>query len=637
MISIKAVCLAGCTLALPACLISQTFTDITESGGFDHHFEASNLMGGGVAWFDYDNDGFEDLYVTGGHNPDALYHNNGDGTFTNLIFESGFIDTSDKNTIGVVTGDIDNDGYREVFITTQNAGFAINHQPNFLFYNNGNGTFTEITESAGLTEAKWAHSALWTDINLDGFIDLYVGNYVESNSVIYDENNVPIGFDHECYIDDLYINNGDLTFTNATENYGALNDGCTLALAASDYDRDGDADLVVANDFGEWVTPNELYRNEYPEDTLENVAEESGISLPIYGMGVACGDYDEDLDLDYYFTNLGANYLMNQVSPGQFENHAVTAGTDDEISGNGLAVGWGTFFFDYNNDSYLDLYVSNGYIAAVPWLSNEFDQANKLYEGSEEIQFSAVDETVLPVNNYRSRGCSFADFNNDGALDLAVMSIYNQFSSGVDELVVYQNTPGDQHFVAFDLEGLVCNRDAYGAQMELHAGDRSFLRELRGGSSYCSQNTSRLHFGLGEITEVDSAAIYWPGGWVQQLDSIEVDAIHYVLQDTTTVVDEEPIDTTTTFVPVLDRKRILIVPNPARNAIQINGLESNCDVNISFFDAVGKEVWHVFSGNSDAVRRRTFSVPAHLMSGSYICVVRSRDGVRAIRVIINSE
>ncbi|NNE54510.1 MAG: VCBS repeat-containing protein, partial [Flavobacteriales bacterium] len=345
---------------------------------------------------------------------------NGDGTFTNVIFEAGFLPTADANTIGVTTGDIDNDGYREVFVTTQNAGFGINHVPNFLFYNNGDGTFTDITESAGLTEAKWAHSATWFDADLDGDIDLYVGNYIEQNNVILDEFNNPVGFDHDCYANDLYLNNGDLTFTQSMDSLGVSGLGCTLAVACSDYDRDGDADLLEVNDFGEWVEPNQVWRNNYPENSLTNVSQELDLDLQIYGMGVAIGDVDEDLDLDYYFTNIGANALMLQQQ-GNFEDLSELMAVSDTVSGSGYAVGWGTCFFDFNNDTYLDLFVSNGHISSVNWLANEFYQENKLFQGGDQAAFSDVSATELPSNDLRSRGAAYGDFNNDGSLDFGVM------------------------------------------------------------------------------------------------------------------------------------------------------------------------------------------------------------------------
>jgi hypothetical protein len=215
-------------LALGIAAQGQVFEEVAEDAGIDFAFGAMNLMGGGLTWIDFDNDTREDLYITGGNNKDALYKNNGDGTFTEV---PGFFETDLPNTMGVIAGDIDNDGFRDLFVTTWNAGLSPVWQPNLLFRNNGDGTFEEIAEPAGLTDAKFALSATFLDANLDGYLDIYVGNYISQSVVIYDDQNNPIGFDHICLLDDLYLNNGDLTFTNATESMEAENMGCTLVIA----------------------------------------------------------------------------------------------------------------------------------------------------------------------------------------------------------------------------------------------------------------------------------------------------------------------------------------------------------------------------------------------------------------------
>lgn len=602
---------------------SQTFSDVAESLEMDVQFASSGLMGGGCAWFDYNNDGWEDVYITGGHNEDALFRNNGDGSFTNIIFEAGFIDTSDRNTIGVVTGDIDNDGYREVFVTTQNAGFGFNHVENFLFYNNGDGTFEDISESAGLTEAKWALSATFLDANSDGLLDLFVGNYIETSGVILDEFNNPVGFDHECYLDDLYINLGDLTFINATEDFEALNLGCTLALASSDFDRDGDVDLMVANDFGEWVESSKLLRNEAESEYFSDISESSGCDIEIYGMGVAVGDYDEDMDLDYYITNIGPNVLLEQTGPEDFEDTAASQGIVDEMAGDGFAVGWGTFFFDYDNDTYLDLFVANGHIDAVPWLDNDVPQANRLFHGSSSGWFEDA-QGEIPENLYKSRGCAYADFNKDGALDFGVMSVHQQFEAANDQFALYQNAGGAGNYVSLDLEGLVCNRDAFGTQVELHADGRSFLREVDGGSSHCSQNSSIVHFGLGDIEEIDSVIVNWPIGPQHVIDTLLVNAHYEILQDTATT----PVDTIITSIQGLDgQPQIEFYPVPVRDVLFAELNDAPGRINIDLYDMRGRKIWQVYRGILSETAR-SFSVPQSVQNGLYICVVTADDGAQ---------
>lgn len=608
-------------LALSACCAAQIFSDVTTGLGMDVQFSSQSIMGGGCAWFDYNDDGHEDLYITGGQNEDALFRNNGDGTFTNQIFEAGFIQTAEKNTLGVTTGDIDNDGFREVFITTQNIGLGFNHVENFLFYNNGDGTFSDITESAGLTETKWAFSGSFLDVNNDGLLDLFVGNYVEGFEVIFDDFNNPIGFDHQCYLDDLYVNQGDLTFINSTEAYQALNDGCTLAVAASDFDRDGKIDLMATNDFGEWVEPSKLLQNQ--GDLFLDVSMESGCDIQIYGMGLAIGDYDEDLDLDYYVTNLGPNVLLEQISSGDFEDTSESAGVSNALSGDGLAVGWGTFFFDYDNDTFLDLFVANGYISSVPWLGNEAAQNNVLFKGSNTGEFiNATGD--MPENLHRSRGCAFADFDKDGALDFGVMSVQQEFEISADHFTLYHNQSSAGNFVAFDLEGLICNRDAFGTHVEVHADGRSFLREIGGGSSHCSQNSSILHFGLGDIEELDSVVVHWPIGPAEVFDTLQINMFHEILQDTTIYIASP--DTVLTFIKGLfSNNRLEIFPIPATDYLNflLTGIEGI--VSIEMIDLHGRLAWSVYQGDASAMPKK-LAVPPYLSKGLYLCVLTTDEG-----------
>ena len=344
-------------LLLNLSALGQVFEEVAQSSGIDFLPHVSSFMGGGVAVFDFNNDGLDDIYYTGCLDEDVLFKNLGNDTFEDVTESAGLLITGDKNTTGVVTGDIDNDGDRDVFVTTWRAVIAPGYASNYLFRNNGDETFTEITIEAGLADSVFSLSASFIDINLDGYLDIYVGNYVENPSFI-EEEGVIMGFDHDCFEDFFYLNNGDLTFSHMAEDLGINNQGCALAMTATDYDRDGDSDLMIANDFGEFIVPNRLYNNNYPSFSCDDVAPATGANIGLYGMGVAIGDYDEDQDLDYYITNLGANALLKQ-DDGQFQDVALETGTINDFSDSLLHTSWGTFFEDLDNDSYLDLFVTN--------------------------------------------------------------------------------------------------------------------------------------------------------------------------------------------------------------------------------------------------------------------------------------
>ncbi len=614
-------------------LNAQTFSEVSSDAGINTNYEATNLLGGGLAWFDYNLDGFEDVYITGGHNHDKLYRNNGDGTFTDVTAIAGFSETDLKNTTAVVTGDIDNDGYREVFVSTWNSGMGLLFQKNLLYYNNGDGTFTEIGESAGLSEQKLSMSASFIDVNLDGYLDIFVGNYIEEAVVLLDNQCQPIGFDHTCFMDDLYINNGDLTFTLGTEEYEAFNDGCTLALVATDYDRDNDPDLMLVNDFGEWVLPDRLLENNYPDTGFSDVSDASMANIQIYGMGVAVGDYDEDQDFDYYFTNIGRNVLLQNNGDGTFEDQTLEADVENIYYGNSYAAGWGTFFFDYDNDTYLDLFLSNGHINALCFIENDTQQNNTLYRNNQDGTFSDITTTELPQNQFYSRGCAWADFDNDGALDFGVLDIHNQFEVSNDKFNLYSNIGNESNYTQVKLEGSICNRDAFGSVVECHANERTFIRELNGGSSYCSQNSSVLHFGLGDIEEIDSLVVYWPAGDTQVVESPAINSLNYILQDSlfttpvdtlvvdTTFVDTTVVDTSGTYIQDILRKyNLRYYPNPINNFFNLEYYMPNSQsVSMVLFDITGRKVWEMYEGALGRGSHKTvIEIPSSLLDGVYI-------------------
>ncbi|MEM7037237.1 MAG: VCBS repeat-containing protein, partial [Bacteroidota bacterium] len=240
-------------------LFSQSFTEVAPTAGIQHVARNNAQMGTGLAWFDYDADGDEDLYAVGGLAGSALYRNNGDGTFTDVTAGSGIVVPDSNFTQGVVTGDIDNDGYRDIYIST------LWNLPNYLFHNNGDGTFTNITMSSGIgADSLWVSSAAFGDFNLDGLLDLYTGGYVWFPALTYDSGGVPNGYAHRCMPNQLYLNNGNLTFTDVAGTYMVGDTGCALSVVFTDFDRDHDQDIFIANDFGEWVYPNGLYENSDP-------------------------------------------------------------------------------------------------------------------------------------------------------------------------------------------------------------------------------------------------------------------------------------------------------------------------------------------------------------------------------------
>lgn len=552
-------CLLFCSVNMAS---AQIFSEQSSAIGFDHAFSARALMGGGAAFFDYDLDGDEDIYVTSGYNKDEIYSNNGNGTFTKVNADIGLGITFQYNTMGVATGDIDNDGDRDVIVATWER-FAGSEQPDarsLVFLNNGDGTFTEIGEQAGVTHEAFAMGVAFLDYNKDGYLDFYAFNHIKEAIFTYDDNGAIDGMAHDCYRNFLYRNNGDLTFTEVSEELAADNDGCTIAGVASDYDMDGDLDLYLANDFGVFLTPNAMLENNYPEDSFTDVSVETESNVQAFGMGIASGDFDHDLDFDYYTTNIGRNILIENVD-GDFIDITTEAGventtvpTDSDLN----TTGWGTAFFDVDNDTWEDLYVANGRIPTLAQFATATYDPDKLYLNNGNKTFTDVTDLAGVGDVSYVHGMAYSDFDEDGDLDIVTVAL-NELG-GYSKFYVNE-TQNDNNWIQFKLTGVESNRDAYGSKVWLYAGDQTFVKELYGGgASHASQHSSVFHFGLADIANVDSIRIDWTNGHVDHLGPFEVNARYEIEEGVLT--DIEKVEKTT-----LD---ITVNPNPFNDRLVIN-------------------------------------------------------------------
>ena len=574
--------LLSCAFLPLSPLRAQSFVDASEEVGLVHvYYSGPYRMGGGAAFFDADNDGDLDLYITGGLEADVICLNQ-NGRFTPISAEAGLADTQEPLTLGVVTGDIDNDGFRDVFVTTPYR--------NLLFKNQGDGTFRNITAEAGLTEEARSSSATFADFNLDGYLDLYVVNYVRTARFTYDEDGNINGFAHECFPNHLYINNGDATFTERAAEFGVDDDGCGLATAATDYDNDGDVDLYVANDFGAYIEPNVLYRNEGGA-RFTDVSAASGMNAAIFGMGIAVGDYDNNGHLDYYVTNLGRNVLFQNQGDGTFLDVAVAAGVGNGQTGGQLATGWGTVFFDYNNDGWLDLFVGNGHIPSAEFLTNAVLDPDKLFRNNGDGTFSDVSSHVGLDNTDMARGLAAGDYDNDGDLDLLVVHIEPDTDEDPNQaarIKLWRNeTVNENHWLKLELQGTTTARDAFGAHVVAYASGQRWLRELDGGSSFLSQNSSVLHFGLGATAQLDSVAVLWPGGTRQVVRDVAVDQTLRIVENGAVTEVGEPSTVPVPATFSLSQN----FPNPFNPSTTIHyQLAQATSVRLAVYDVTGKRV-----------------------------------------------
>lgn len=379
-------------------------------------------------------------------------------------------------------------------------------------------------------------TASFGDFNRDGNLDIYCGNYAKYLTVPF-YSTIFAG-----YQNNLYLNNGNNTFTNVTAAYSMINTGSTLATTFTDFDNDSDMDVIVANDFGALYGGNVLYSNDYPTVDYSNISVTSGISEQISSMGIAVGDFDEDLDLDYYITNMMENIHHINNSDGTFTEDAANANNEAAT-----VVSWGTFYFDYDNDTYLDLFVASGGI-----MNLALPQSNVLFENEQNGTFTDVALAEGIEDTLRSRGAIFGDIDNDGDLDILVVNTEFDAPSGQNISIYKNNTDGAKNWIKIDLTGTLSNIDAFGAHVRITSNGKSWMREIDGGSSYLSHCSAIAHFGLGNFTTVDSIIVTWPNGTVQVELNPAVNQLHAITEIDNTGLNE------------IEKWTITIYPNPVQ-------------------------------------------------------------------------
>ena len=519
------------------------FTDVTADAGisFKHVNGASDrkfyleTMGSGAAFLDYDNDGDLDLYIVNGAAlpgfqaavppTNLLYQTNGDGMFTDVTAAAGVGDTG--YGMGCVAADYDNDGDADLYVT--------NFGENLLYRNNGDGTFTDITTHTGVGNGhKWSSSCAFVDYDHDGNLDLYVVNYldydVSKDRDWFDPRGRRIYSNPQVYAgisDTLYRNNGDGTFTDVTKQAGVYNDdGKGLGVTCGDYDNDGRIDIYVAND----TTPNFLYRN-VGDGRFVDIGPFAGAAYNEHGvaeggMGVDFGDYNNDGALDIFVTNFSneTNTLYHNTADGALIDFTNIVGLG-EVSF--LKLAFGTKFFDANNDGALDLFVANGHLYPTESDALEYAQTDQLFINTGEGTFVDVSEESGEyfLTKRVGRGAAFGDYDNDGDTDIFVVNL-NQ------EGVLLSNEGGNKHnWLTIKTVGGKSNRNGIGARVEIATASHSQIKVVQAGSSYLSGHDLRLLFGLGAETKAESIKITWPSGTEQTLVDVAANQLLVITEE----------------------------------------------------------------------------------------------------------
>jgi len=525
-----------------------------------HHFTGATgefympeIMGAGVALFDYDNDRDLDVYLIQGATfdpaqdprhakfPPPAGWKPGNRLFRNLLSETGklqFVDVTEQAGVGhvgygmgVAVGDYDNDGFQDLYVT--------NFGRNVLYHNNGDGTFTDVTAKAGVDDPRWSTSAAWVDYDRDGHLDLFVANYLDFTVKGNKHCFAPTGDRDYCTPKmyqpipaRLFHNRGDGTFEDVTEAAGigaAIGPG--LGVACADFNGDGWPDIYVANDGSAahlWI--NQRNRT-FKEQSLLAGAAYSVDGLPQAGMGVTAGDFDGDGDEDIFKTNLtneGANLYVND-GRGNFYDASAEFGL---LLPTFPYTGFGTEWFDYDNDGRVDLFIANGAVNRKESLRRSpypFGQPNQLFhnegQGKKFREMSAIAGPAFATSEV-SRGAAFGDIDNDGAIDIVVTN-----NNGAVRLLLNQSRfLNRNHWLLVRLEAVHGNRFGVGAKVEVRQRGRKLLRRAHADASYLSANDIRVHFGLGEDAKIEEITVHWPSGECEAWNRIQADRIVTIRQ-----------------------------------------------------------------------------------------------------------
>jgi hypothetical protein len=569
--------LLGAALVGDVTAAPVTFTDITAAAGLSRAVNVSGRpankqllleeMGCGVALFDYDNDGRLDIFLVNGSSFDPkvrdsrptsyLFHNNGDGTFTDVTQRAGLTHSGWGQACCV--GDYDNDGFDDLFVTYFGR--------NVLYHNNGDGTFTDVSERAGVIGPAhaWGAGCCFLDYDRDGHLDLFIARYVTLDPATaprpgqnaycrYNDIAVPCGpLGFAGGTNALYRNRGDGTFVDVSEASGIARPRGSSAMvfvgsnwqetgsygmgaASADFDNDGWPDIYVACD----SAPSLLYRNNH-DGTFREIAVPAGCALDangiaLAGMGVGVGDFDGDGWLDLVRTNFTEQVTtLYRNYGGQFEDASIKAG----LGVNRKYLGFGIGFVDFDNDGWKDIFIANGHVYAQiadRHLHVRYKQPKLLYRNLGNGRFADVSAAAGPAIQAENlgRGCAFGDLDNDGDVDIVINNLDGPPT-------VLRNDGGNRNnWILIKCVGTRSNRSGIGTRVTVTCGDRKQIDEVMSGSSYYSHNDLRLHFGLGRATAVELLELAWPSGAKESLRDLAANQLH-VCQEGKGVVRSEPL------------------------------------------------------------------------------------------------
>ena len=609
-------CVATWVAFLSLQLSAQDFVEISDLAGINHAFKVDlATFGGGAAVLDIDNDGWEDVFIAGGNAQDVLYRNNGDGTFTDIYASAGLDATIPVHTQGACAADVNRDGYKDLLITTMYYKDGRQLAPNYLFLNNQDGTFSDVTSQYGLDKFKSnSMGASFGDINSDGYVDLFVANYFSASPEgVSLFNDATITNTFAPAQDFFFINVSGRGFVEASDLYEIDHYGFGFEGTFTDLDNDQDLDILIANDFGRKATPNVALLNDFPNKSLPNRANNLALNFGMNAMGIAVGDYNFDGYMDYFVSNVGASLFVINDGGGNFiegSRFGLSVQLIRTEGYNGIPVSWGANFFDFDHDTDIDLFVANGALNPTirPNHNFFFEQHNGF--------FREVGERKGLADPRIGRGSVVFDYDNDGDLDLLVVN--QEPRDPTSELpearvLLYRNEASNGNWLKVKLEGVKADNDGLGSRIEVLTDERLLIREVDGGSSHSSQSSTIAHFGLGSDEMIESITVKWVGGNSQVMNNIEANQLITIRE----VLPEATGD---------DDLLLKIFPTYFTDEMIIEyQLSNNQPFDISVFDSQGKLIRTLLKEDGSLSKNGfwQWDVKESLVHGVYIVQLRT--------------
>lgn len=587
------------------------------------------LGGGGVTAFDYDNDGLYDLYLPGGDTYDALYKNNGDGTFRYTARTAGIREHGNNNTHAGTAFDYDNDGFVDLYITTHRSS-------DILYHNNGNGTFTNVTIPAGIFQPTGVNDNMcgtFGDFDGDGDDDLFVARWIDTSRWEFAPDFSKVTYLHSGLPNQLYINNGDGTFTESARKFGVEGNGTSIIAMFVDYDLDGDLDLLIGNDFGVDLEKNQVYKNqlvETGEAKFVEVSESIGMQSGLFCMGIGMSDYDRDGDFDFYETNIGPELLL-QNNGGTFVDVAKQAkvGVGMLPDSSAFTTSWGPVWADYDNDGWEDVFVVHGQMPVFRPRTTTLSDTSRLYYNLGNGSFR--DETLQCgfITDAVGRSAIDFDYDADGRMDIVFNPIEKPPPSKNTGVQVLHNiTQRTGHFLNLKLVGRMCGPEAIGATIKVWAEGKASMKQVVTGGNYLSQSPLVQHFGLGSATAVDSVVVYWPAQHKDQSLQSRTSVYHNLKIDALNTLTEGEL--AEVYAEEVRFNVASLVYLPVEDAVRLRNLQPSARVEI--FDVLGRSQLSARSSarsNDGQILLRT----QNLATGRYFVRISGENGPQLLSFV----